>query len=194
MQFILMSWKHRVHKTKGVLESLWQSELQSTYSLNLSFTLPIAFYTCIRSHVASKKSNMPWKQTWTIANRARCPHIYTVHPSVIKTAPLHNDASSSALLFSPTFPAQILNKCVFSTDVCTHAKTALSHWHRPQMELFNDQKFDKLRKHHSDLGVPWRDPTFPASDASIGLSKIQSLPRNIQWKRPHVSVVRFPWI
>ena len=29
------------------------------------------------------------------------------------------------------------------------------------MELFNDQKYDKLSKHHSEMGVPWRDPTFP---------------------------------
>jgi len=52
------------------------------------------------------------------------------------------------------------------------------------MELFKDQRYDKLSKHHSDLGVPWRDPSFPTSDASIGLSKINNLPRNIQWKRP----------
>ena len=59
------------------------------------------------------------------------------------------------------------------------------------MEVFNDQKYDKLNKHHTDLGVPWRDPSFPTSDASIGISKLNSLPRNIQWKRPKVS---HPWI
>jgi len=52
------------------------------------------------------------------------------------------------------------------------------------MEIFNQQKYEKLHKHHSDLGVPWTDPTFPASDASIGVAKLQSLPKNIQWKRP----------
>ena len=55
------------------------------------------------------------------------------------------------------------------------------------MELFHDQDFDKIQKKHSELGVPWTDPTFSASDASIGLSKIKDLPHNIQWKRPFVS-------
>ena len=55
------------------------------------------------------------------------------------------------------------------------------------MELFHDQDFDKIQKKHSELGVPWTDPTFSASDASIGLSKIKDLPHNIQWKRPYVS-------
>ena len=58
---------------------------------------------------------------------------------------------------------------------------------RLAMELFHDQDFDKIQKKHSELGVPWTDPTFSASDASIGLSKIKDLPHNIQWKRPFVS-------
>ena len=55
------------------------------------------------------------------------------------------------------------------------------------MELFNDQNFDKIRKKYEELGVPWTDPTFTASDSSIGQSKLNDLPRNIQWKRPYVS-------
>ena len=55
------------------------------------------------------------------------------------------------------------------------------------MELLHDQNFDRIQKKHSELGVPWTDPTFSASDASIGLSKIKDLPHNIQWKRPYVS-------
>ena len=55
------------------------------------------------------------------------------------------------------------------------------------MELLHDQDFDKIQKKHSELGVPWTDPTFSASDATIGLSKIKDLPHNIQWKRPYVS-------
>ena len=58
------------------------------------------------------------------------------------------------------------------------------------MELFNDQNFEKIQKKHSELGVPWSDPTFSASDASIGLSKVKDLPRNIEWKRPYVSSLR----
>ena len=54
------------------------------------------------------------------------------------------------------------------------------------MELFKKQKFSRLRKHHRELGVPWTDPTFPPSDTSIGHSKMKQLPRDIQWKRPHV--------
>ena len=59
-----------------------------------------------------------------------------------------------------------------------------------KMELFHDQDFEKIQKKHSDLGVPWTDPTFSASDATIGLSKIKDLPHNIQWKRPYVSSLK----
>ena len=38
--------------------------------------------------------------------------------------------------------------------------------------IFKDQKYQKLRKHHQDLGVPWTDHTFPANDTSIGLQKV----------------------
>ena len=55
------------------------------------------------------------------------------------------------------------------------------------MDLFNDQNFEKIQKKHCELGVPWSDPTFSASDVSIGLSKVKDLPRNIEWKRPYVS-------
>ena len=59
------------------------------------------------------------------------------------------------------------------------------------MEFFNDQNYEKIRKHHAELGVPWTDPKFTASDSSIGLSKVQKLPRNIQWKRPR-DIVKEP--
>ena len=55
------------------------------------------------------------------------------------------------------------------------------------MELFNDQNYEKIRKKYADMGVPWSDPTFAASDSSIGLSKVKDLPRNLQWRRPYVS-------
>ena len=54
------------------------------------------------------------------------------------------------------------------------------------MELFNDQNFERIRKKHAELGVPWSDPTFGATNSSIGLSKVKDLPRNIEWKRPYV--------
>jgi hypothetical protein len=57
------------------------------------------------------------------------------------------------------------------------------------MELLKGQKYAKLRKHHQDLGVPWTDPTFPASDTSIGHSKRSQLPRTVKWLRPSVSSV-----
>lgn len=53
------------------------------------------------------------------------------------------------------------------------------------MEIFKGQKYDKLRKHHQELGVPWTDPTFSPSDTSIGHTKRDQLPRNVKWKRPH---------
>jgi len=52
------------------------------------------------------------------------------------------------------------------------------------MERFKGQKYEKLRKHHGDMGVPWCDPTFPATDTSIGHSKSSKLPRNVKWLRP----------
>ena len=55
-----------------------------------------------------------------------------------------------------------------------------------KMELFNDQNFERIRKKHAELGVPWSDPTFGATNSSIGLSKVKDLPRNIEWKRPYV--------
>ncbi len=60
-------------------------------------------------------------------------------------------------------------------------------------DRYRDQNFSKLSKHHRDLGVPWSDPTFPPSDASIGTAKVKNLPRNIEWKRPRVrtEAVRF---
>ena len=56
-------------------------------------------------------------------------------------------------------------------------------------ERFKDQNYSKLVKHHRELGVPWTDPVFPANESSIGLAKSKELPRNIEWKRPHVSVL-----
>ncbi len=53
-------------------------------------------------------------------------------------------------------------------------------------ERFKDQNYDRLRKQHRQLGVPWTDPTFPANESSIGLNKAKDLPRNIEWKRPSV--------
>ena len=38
----------------------------------------------------------------------------------------------------------------------------------------------KLVKHHPELGVPWTDPAFPPSDASVGAAKVE-------WKRPSLS-------
>ncbi len=58
-------------------------------------------------------------------------------------------------------------------------------------EKFKDQNYEKLRKHHRELGVPWTDPTFPASEASIGLTKARKLPRKIEWKRPGVRNFRY---
>ena len=58
-------------------------------------------------------------------------------------------------------------------------------------ECFKGQSYSKIRKHHQELGVPWTDPQFPASDASIGLNKLKELPRNIEWKRPIVSRQQF---
>ena len=55
------------------------------------------------------------------------------------------------------------------------------------MERFKGQNYEKLRKHHQEMGVPWTDPTFPASDTSIGHSKGGKIPRNVKWKRPSVS-------
>lgn len=52
------------------------------------------------------------------------------------------------------------------------------------MERFKGQKYEKLRKHHADMGVPWSDPTFPATDTSIGHSKSSNFPRNVKWLRP----------
>jgi len=48
--------------------------------------------------------------------------------------------------------------------------------------IFKDQKYQKLRKHHQDLGVPWTDHTFPANDSSIGLQKSRELGR-VDWRR-----------
>eukprot|EP00092_Neocalanus_flemingeri_P028100 GFUD01030512.1.p1 GENE.GFUD01030512.1~~GFUD01030512.1.p1 ORF type:complete len:655 (+),score=129.40 GFUD01030512.1:209-2173(+) len=48
--------------------------------------------------------------------------------------------------------------------------------------IFKDQKYQKLRKHHQDLGVPWTDHTFPANESSIGLQKSRELGR-IDWRR-----------
>ena len=58
------------------------------------------------------------------------------------------------------------------------------------MERFKGQKYEKLRKHHQEMGVPWTDPTFPPSDTSIGHSKSGKMPRIVTWKRPHVSVLQ----
>ena len=45
----------------------------------------------------------------------------------------------------------------------------------------------KLVKHHRELGVPWTDPAFPPSDASVGAAKVRQLGRKVEWKRPSVS-------
>ena len=54
-------------------------------------------------------------------------------------------------------------------------------------ERFKDQNYDKLVKHPRALGVPWTDPTFPPSEASIGAGKVRELGRKVEWKRPGVS-------
>ena len=33
--------------------------------------------------------------------------------------------------------------------------------------------YAKLRSHHRELGVPWTDSSFPATDSSIGLQKVR---------------------
>eukprot|EP00096_Caligus_rogercresseyi_P010637 TRINITY_DN3959_c0_g1_i1.p1 TRINITY_DN3959_c0_g1~~TRINITY_DN3959_c0_g1_i1.p1 ORF type:complete len:635 (+),score=127.13 TRINITY_DN3959_c0_g1_i1:62-1966(+) len=52
------------------------------------------------------------------------------------------------------------------------------------MDLYKGQAYAKLKKHHLDLGVPWSDPTFPASNASIGDKIIREFARDIKWLRP----------
>ena len=42
--------------------------------------------------------------------------------------------------------------------------------------------YEKLVKHHRELGVPWTDPAFPLSDAA----KVRQLGRKVEWKRPSV--------
>ena len=54
-------------------------------------------------------------------------------------------------------------------------------------ERYKKQNYDKLVKHHRALGVPWTDPTFPPSDASVGGAKVRELGRKVEWKRPSVS-------
>ena len=54
------------------------------------------------------------------------------------------------------------------------------------MERFKGQKYENIRKHHQEMGVPWTDPTFPPSETSIGHSKSGKMPRIVDWKRPHV--------
>ena len=54
-------------------------------------------------------------------------------------------------------------------------------------DRFKSQNYDKLVKHHRALGVPWTDPTFPPSDASVGAAKVRELGRKVEWKRPSVS-------
>lgn len=51
------------------------------------------------------------------------------------------------------------------------------------VHIFKEQQYDKIRKHHQELGVPWTDPTFPANDSSIGLGKSREL-RGVEWRRP----------
>ena len=46
--------------------------------------------------------------------------------------------------------------------------------------------YEKLVKHHRELGVPWTDPAFPPSDASVGAAKVCQLGRKVEWKRPSV--------
>ena len=43
--------------------------------------------------------------------------------------------------------------------------------------------YEKLVKHHRELGVPWTDPAFPPSDASVGAAKVRQLGRKVEWKR-----------
>ena len=46
--------------------------------------------------------------------------------------------------------------------------------------------YKKLVKHHRELGVPWTDPAFPPSDASVSAAKVRQLGRKVEWKRPSV--------
>ncbi len=55
------------------------------------------------------------------------------------------------------------------------------------IEAFGGQKFEKLRKRSLETGAPWRDPEFPASQASLGPGLISKLPPKIRWLRPTVS-------
>ena len=54
------------------------------------------------------------------------------------------------------------------------------------MERFKGQKYEEILKDCQDVGVPWSDPTFSASDTSIGHSKGSRLPRRVKWLRPSV--------
>ena len=47
--------------------------------------------------------------------------------------------------------------------------------------------YEKLVKHHRELGVPWTDPAFPPSDASVGTAKVRQLGREVEWKMLSVS-------
>ena len=60
---------------------------------------------------------------------------------------------------------------------------------RRMSDRFKNQNYDKLVKHHRALGVPWTDPTFPPSDASVGAAKVRELGRKVEWKRPSVSAM-----
>ena len=60
-------------------------------------------------------------------------------------------------------------------------------------DRFKSQNYDKLVKHHRALGVPWTDPTFPPSDASVGAAKVRELGRKVEWKRPSVSASEAVW-
>ena len=45
---------------------------------------------------------------------------------------------------------------------------------------FKEQCYEKLVKHHRELGVPWTDPAFPPSDASVGAAKVRQLGRKVE--------------
>nr|CAD7199159.1 unnamed protein product [Timema douglasi] len=48
--------------------------------------------------------------------------------------------------------------------------------------LFKDQNYEKLRKHHQKLESLFIDPYFPPSSSSIG--NYEKIPTGIEWKRP----------
>eukprot|EP00095_Tigriopus_kingsejongensis_P006591 maker-scaffold516_size150393-snap-gene-0.24 protein:Tk06591 transcript:maker-scaffold516_size150393-snap-gene-0.24-mRNA-1 annotation:"calpain t" len=60
-------------------------------------------------------------------------------------------------------------------------------------ERFKDQRYEKLRQNHRDLGVPWSDPLFPPNESSIGLTKVIPDAKDQEWSedQEYSGVFRF---